>query len=398
MFRLEALRARHGDCLLLHFGEQQLVVIDGGPPGVFKQSLEPRLAAIRKQRKLADGKPLVIELMMVSHIDADHIAGLLELVRRLKDFKDSKEPAPWRIKRFWHNSFDDTIATGLGASASVSASAPATVAAGGAAAVDAAQAFAADADVFVASKDLSPASIKQGRDLARLLPGLELDGNPPFEGLVEYRNGGNAKAVKFGDLTLTVIGPNEQNVALLRDDWAEKVVDVIKKEKDKAKATAIVADYVDDSPYNLSSIVMLAECQGKSMLFTGDGRGDHTLDELDKAGLLQSGVLKVDLLKVPHHGSSRDVELDYFQKIHAKHYVISADGKYSNPDIETLEMISKARPDDDFTIYLTYPYDEFTDLAVGTNIRKFVEQEHHSGRKYRVVTPAAGEACISVSL
>jgi hypothetical protein len=49
------------------------------------------------------------------------------------------------------------------------------------------------------------------------------------------------------------------------------------------------------------------------------------------------------------------VEKGYFETIVAKHYVVSADGKDDNPDIETLEMISAARPDDGFTIYLTYP-------------------------------------------
>jgi hypothetical protein len=385
MVRLEALPAKHGDSLLLHFGSNQLIVIDGGPATVYKNVLKPRLDEIRKTRKLSATTPLDIELMMVSHIDADHITGLLELTRKIKELKDSKEPVLWRIKKCWHNSFDDTVATGMGA-------AVAGAAAGGA------DAFAADADVFAASMTLSPASVKQGRELAKLLPGVNLDGNPPFDGLVEYRQDATARTVALGDLTLTVIGPNEKNVELLRKDWARKVVEVIQKEKDKAKATAIVADYVDRSPYNLSSIVMLAECDGKSMLLTGDGRGDHTLDELDKAGLIKDGALKVDLLKLPHHGSSRNVDQDYFETIRAKHYVISADGKFSNPDVETLEMISKARPEDDFTIYLTYPFDEFHDLAVGKEVQKFFRAEHDSGRSYKVVTRAAGDPSISVSL
>jgi len=48
--------------------------------------------------------------MMVSHIDDDHIAGLLELAQHLNSRRERREPLPWKIRRFWHNSFDDILA------------------------------------------------------------------------------------------------------------------------------------------------------------------------------------------------------------------------------------------------------------------------------------------------
>lgn len=45
MLVLEALRARYGDALLLHFGtpaEPRLALIDGGPPGVWSDAVKPR--------------------------------------------------------------------------------------------------------------------------------------------------------------------------------------------------------------------------------------------------------------------------------------------------------------------------------------------------------------------
>ena len=382
MFRLEALPARHGDALLLHFGAGKLAVIDGGPATVYRNALKPRLDEIRSARRVPAGRPLDIELVMVSHIDADHITGLLELTRAMKDLRDSRQPVPWRIKRFWLNSFDDLVASG--GAARVAGGTP-----------RAGNAFAADVEVFAASATLTPASVKQGRELAKLLPALKLDQNAPFGGLVQYRT--SAKPVTIGGLRLRVIGPNEDNLALLRKDWAKKVVAVISKEG-TSDVAAVVADYVDRSPYNLSSIVLLAEYGGRTMLLTGDGRGDHTLGELKTAGLLERGRLEVDLLKLPHHGSSRNVEQDYFDTIQARHYVISADGSHSNPDIETLEMISRSRRDDDFTIYLTYPYDEWRDRAVGRRVEQFFKGETAKGRAYRVVTRAAGEGSISVRL
>jgi hypothetical protein len=385
MFTLEALPAKHGDALLLHFGQDQLVVIDGGPPGVYNKAVRPRLEKLRLERQLGPTDPLDIELMMVSHVDEDHVAGILELVQKMKDLQDSHDFVPWRIKRFWQNSFEDTVAHGGGTSVG-----------GAALGADAAAEF-ASAAMFAAST-ISPASVKQGRDLAKLLPAIKpsLAGNKPFNGLVQF---GTTTSVPIGPLKLTVVGPNAENIAKLRKEWAEQVVAIIKDEKDKGKIAAIVADFVDKSPFNLSSIVVLAECEGKSMLLTGDGRGDHTLEELEKAGLLPAnGGMQIDLLKLPHHGSVRNVAKDYFERIRATHYVISADGKFDNPDVATLKLISEARPDDKFTIHLTYPLDAFTVPAIGAAVKAFFDADKAKGRKYKVVTRQANEESVKVDL
>src|SRR5438132_13595863 len=73
MFVLEALQAKHGDCLLLHWGDQaspRLALIDGGPDTVYSQMLKPRLQEIAEERGV---ERLRLDLTMVSHIDDDHI-------------------------------------------------------------------------------------------------------------------------------------------------------------------------------------------------------------------------------------------------------------------------------------------------------------------------------------
>ena len=91
------------------------------------------------------------------------------------------------------------------------------------------------------------------------------------------------------------------------------------------------------------------------MLLCGDARGDHILEGLEASGRLQpGGTLALDVLKLPHHGSIRNVEADFFERLPARHYVISADGRDGNPETETLEMIAAVRAgDDDFTVHLT---------------------------------------------
>ncbi len=378
MLILEALRAKHGDALLLHCGTKakpQLVVVDGGPPGVYTDALKPRLDEIRAERKLDATSPLEIELMMVSHIDADHIAGLLQLVAKVKDLRDARKPAPWKIRRFWHNSFDDLLGND-DASIASTASVMSTASLGGS---------------LRPEGSLLLASVGQGRELRQLLDGLGLGGNQPFGGLVMA----GRKRIKVGNLELTIVAPSKANLRALQKDWDEKVKPMLNK---KSARRAEIAAYLDKSIYNLSSIVMLVESQGKRLLLTGDGRGDHTLKGLEEVGLLKDGKIEVDVLKLPHHGSDRNVDADYFEAIRAKHYVISADGKFDNPEVEALRLISGARRDNAFTVHLTYPTDEFHVPSVGKAVAKFFAKERRAGRKYKVVTREAGELSLRLAL
>ena len=116
LFKLEALEAKHGDALLLHFagdaGEPGLVLIDGGPMAVFN-TLKRRLDQLRPEadeHTQPHAQPrLEIRLMMVTHVDDDHIAGILELARYLRREAAEKRPLPYRIHSFWFNSFDDLV-------------------------------------------------------------------------------------------------------------------------------------------------------------------------------------------------------------------------------------------------------------------------------------------------
>src|SRR5262249_5599545 len=99
------------------------------------------------------------------------------------------------------------------------------------------------------------------------------------------------------------------------------------------------AAMADKSIPNLSSIVVLAKCNGKTLLLTGDARGDHILGGLEAARLAKDGKIHVDVLKVQHHGSDRNASRGFFDAVTAETYVISANGKYGNPDLDTLTWI-----------------------------------------------------------
>ena len=201
----------------------------------------------------------------------------------------------------------------------------------------------------------------------------------------------------FGPLTLTVIGPMQDEVQKLHVDWDRKLREL--NSADSPGAAAQIADYLDRSVYNLSSIVVMAELDSKRMLLTGDARGNLILTGLRRAGLLSDAddgpPLKVELLKLPHHGSDRNVRDDFFKRIHARHYVVSGDGSNKNPSPATLAMIARSRPDDEFTIHLTY---ETMKQGVDEDLAAQFDADRQAGRSYRVVYRPAADLSLKVDL
>ena len=367
IYTLEALNAKHGDSLLLHWGtpgSPRLIVIDGGPAGVYRRSLRPRLAELKESR--SPGGPLDVGLLMVSHIDDDHVHGVLDLTRELVEAADDDRQPPWSIAGLWHNSFDDVLGN---ADAELTASLAAEVAAAGVDGDGLTLPLGHDAAAVVAS-------VPQGRALRDDARRLGLEVNAPFTGLVlAPPDGDGAKVVRFADgLAFTIVGPSRARLEALHDEW-EKMLRKLKA-KSAEEASAIAAEFLDESVFNLSSIVVLAEAADRTMLLTGDARGDFVLEGLEAAGLLEAGEIHVDLFKVPHHGSDRNVDLDLFRRVTADHYVISADGRHGNPEVATLEMISEARGGDEFAIHLTNREDRLAD---------YFAEERSLGKRYDAV-------------
>jgi beta-lactamase superfamily II metal-dependent hydrolase len=349
VFSLEALQAFHGDSLLVHVGDK-LILVDGGPVNTYALSLRPRLEQLRAAR--APGGVLRIDLAMVSHIDADHILGLTDLGKEMVELADDQQPQPFDIRTLWHNAFDDILGNGADDLRT--------------AAVDALR---DGPDDKVRTSGLSVvASVAQGRELRDQATKLGWTLNRPFDGLVTA-----PRKITLGDASITVVSPHTAQVAKLHEAWERWLT--------HHQDVAGVAAYNDNSVYNLSSIVVLIEAGGKRMLLCGDARGDHVLAGLDDAGVAKDGVTQLDILKLPHHGSIRNVEKDFFERLPARHYVISADGRNGNPESETLKMITATRTDDDFEIHFTN-HDGENRLA--RRLDAFTAARDRDGRKFGV--------------
>ena len=368
MFMLEALQALHGDCLLLHWGSRdapRLMLVDGGPNTVYRDALRPRLAELSAAR----GGSLTIDLLMLSHIDDDHINGLLDFAKELDD-GDGNAPGgarPLRVKvrRLWHNSLEGLLDDPL------TERATAAVTASTAAALVPPDADASDAvDAHFQAKVL--ASVPQGQALQTFATRLGWRMNAPFSDPPLVMRSAASEPVAIEGLALDVIAPAAAEVEKLRLVW-----------KRKRKDEGALAAYRDRSPYNLSSIVAVAGFDGRRMLLTGDARGDHILAGLEAAGLLDDdGRIHIDLLKLPHHGSKNNVDADFFRRVIADHYVVSGDGvRFPNPSDDAMHWLREARSDDDYRVYCTY---ELAGLRAQVN--------------NRLVTPASGKRSVSVVL
>jgi len=337
MFSLEALEARHGDSLLLHFGDPaapRLILIDGGPRGVYNARLRKRLEALKKSR--ANSGALQIDIAMVSHLDDDHIAGISDLVTKMKDRADAGDAPLFEIVELWNNTFDDIVGKADPASMGQTAQVASMFDPGKVPATK------RDAAAIVAT-------VNQGRTLRNAAAALGLTVNAGKSAVAQ----GVASTIGSGDraLKLHVLWPDEGMLDDLHVEWDKKV---------KANnwvatpASAEIAAYVDDSVYNLASIVVLAELGGKRILLTGDALGSDILEGCRRSSAWKGKPpYKVDVLKVPHHGSDRNVETSFFRDVPAKHYVISGDGGHGNPEMATLQMIVDARGDADYTVHIT---------------------------------------------
>ncbi|HHH37705.1 MAG TPA: MBL fold metallo-hydrolase, partial [Epsilonproteobacteria bacterium] len=311
MINIELIQAAQGDCIWIEYGKDQdslhRILIDGGTSGTYKH-LKKRIESLAPDERHFD-------LLVITHIDADHIAGILKLIEH----------------------------TGLGITFS---------------------------DVwFNGYKHLSTIharGVVQGELLSDYLTKPDVPWNRAFNGravCVDKRK--KFKAITLpGGMELTLLSPTKKALADLKPHWkkeAEKAglfpkernldIEDLDTRPDESVTTRAMLPNIeslaqmpfepDTSLTNGSSIAFVSEYEGKKMLCIGDAYATILLDSIERY-LPDCEPLYLDLFKIPHHGSDGNISKKLLERIRCSSYLVSTNGAYhKHPDKIAIARIIK---------------------------------------------------------
>ena len=327
------LPAQRGDCLWITYGtttRQHHVVVDAGPEDTIA-TLVPELE--RRIKALPGGKDR-IELLVVTHIDADHIQGVVSLLS-----------APGRVAVFrdiWFNGYKHHDPDEL---------------LGG---VDAERLSRGCSRTHALERRLrgpcSPAHRRRGsrRRHASRRP-------HPHRARTDPRSTHRAGA-RLSEVLHQGGHRGWQGPALDPEDLATRGVPRRLLDPDALAATRTTTD---PSKPNGASIILVAEYDGKRVLLTGDASSKGILTGLDRLG---PGRHHFDAVKISHHGSRNNTSLAVAQRIESPLWLVSSNGaSFGHPDGECLGriVVSQQRP----TFGLNYVTARVTELIAGAGER-----------------------------
>lgn len=360
--RIEIFPSASGDCVLVTSADGKRLLADAGLPDAYEAYIADLLSRLH-----AAGE--VIDVAYVSHIDRDHIGGILRLLdhevawRAYDHSQDAggrlrqpKVPRPPKIGEIWHNAFLEDIertekvdlATALTASAGVLAG------------LNAAALGDRDSRQIAATAQMLALSVGDAIEVNWRIGADQLDIplNPAFGG--KLMTARPKAPIPLGTLSIKVLGPTSEQLRKLRTDWiawlkkSKDYVEKLRKQHQRdadaigSSASALelaglsrdvaLAVEKDVTPPNLASLVLLVEEDGKRMLLTGDAGDESLLGYLKDAKLLDaSGQIMVDVLKVPHHGAHNSYSKDFVKAVRARHLVFCGDGEHHNPEPDVVK-------------------------------------------------------------
>ena len=369
--KLTVFHASDGDCLLLSSKDStpKRILIDGGRATSYQNNTRAFLGALRTANEK-------IDVVCVSHIDDDHITGILQLVEdevewRAFEFVLSDTPGatppsvarPPEIGEVWHNGLFHLVGKDIEPRVEGVLESVATLLAG--ARDEELQDLASELDDLATGER---SSMELSRRLSDHQLGIPL--NPRSDGPLMMRGApgapANGETITLGKLNISVLGPSDDDIEKLRVKWEtwldeneDKVQDLQERMLDDEKdlgtlSPRIVANPMLDTALgeglkkvteaNLASLMLLVEEDGVSVLLTGDGVSQEILDGLAHHGKLDaSDRIHVNVLKVQHHGALGNVEAKFVKAVTADHYVFCGNGAHHNPEIEVVEAFAKAR-------------------------------------------------------
>lgn len=324
------LKAFNGDAIHLsftHIGQNKNILIDGGMPATYSQrgkkgkiqfgALKTTIDSIRQKNE-------VIDLLILTHVDQDHIGGILKWFKEDRNALDLVNKVWFHSGRLIKEAYETQV----------------------------------DAK-YDNSIELSPinntnTSIAQG---------------VTFEAIIESKKDlWLRKLIKADDrfsfcgLDFIVLSPDEAKLKLLLGKWKQEDPGSLDTAGTANDYNVAIKDHVtldtsleqDKAVHNGSSISFIICYKGKNFVFLADAHPNIISKSLLGQGYSALKPLKAEFIKLSHHGSIFNNSREMLTLIDSNKYVISTNGKKdSHPHKRLLaRLINK---DDRCTFYFNYP-------------------------------------------
>lgn len=309
--KITMLNAFNGDSFILTFSSNQQmfnILVDGGIPRTYVPALRNQVLEISK-------KGQNIDLLVLTHIDYDHIGGIMKL------FEDSTINKSC-IKRVLYNSAF-ALAKEFGTT------------------------YDETRENIIRDKSNPYTSFKQAKTLEKELKNL---------GLLEDKVVKVGDRIEIGPAILKIISPTNDILKKLNDKWEiEKEHDVFCKALGNDYAKTIdelqreeLVDK-DSKLVNMSSIAFSLELPEQKILMLGDSHPDTIAEELKRLGYSKEKPFEVDYVKLSHHGSEKNISKELLEIITSSNYIISTNGtRHAHPSKKTLAHIIATQKDVSF--------------------------------------------------
>lgn len=374
---IEMLPANEGDCILVTIPDADIrILIDGGICETYKNTLRERLLQLKSENK-------VIDLLIVTHIDNDHIGGIIEL---LKENGSNMESKIIKIKNIWHNSYRHLQFEKVPITGKAEEQILKKIIAGGTAQEN-------------QQKEGGRQEINalQGTTLATLIYQGGYCWNQQFGGMAVSNQ---SKKIQLGQgCTISVLLPGQKELEKLAKEWRyqlkrsrfsfqfsedilfddayeyyyrylseqgigqrkQTAAEICSNAEKTIEELAKHQGIQDNGDVNKSSISLLLEYMGKKVLFLADNIADRALE-------MVNGETCFDAVKLPHHGSIKNISDSFLVRCTTGRYLISTNSlKYGHPDLEILAKIINKSTDYKKRIFFNYNIEKVKDFEKRIN-------------------------------
>ncbi|ELV08435.1 Hypothetical protein F387_01754 [Wohlfahrtiimonas chitiniclastica SH04] len=373
---IKMIPASHGDAFFISIPHQAFnILVDTGIKSTYDGFIKQQLKSLKERDEL-------LNILIITHIDSDHIGGSLSL---LKDNKSSTESKIVKINEIWHNSYRHIQSSILEAPALRYKQRNQNI-------LKKIEMLGLQSEENTVIDGCSKSiSAEQGSSLASMIQDGEYHWNKHFDGnavMIE-----NRRTVQLtSEIELILLSPNQQKLYDLKSFWFRELQRkgyLGKEDKDlfyddafefsmaiedgveeyQSKPISIEdldieqlsnKDFIEDNRYpNGSSIAFILCYKGKKILFLGDSHPtviEESLRELYPD--LES--IWFDAIKVSHHGSKGNTSPSLLNLIDSEKYLISTNSKlFTHPDTEVLARIINRPTEKIRHLYFNYEHEAY---------------------------------------